>query len=67
MTKIPSLALLIAGELLLAYGMSLSSPVSSPLGQALGGSPGTRGPWLIAGGIAGIITGAARLAYRRVP
>jgi Protein of unknown function (DUF3185) len=67
MTKIPSLALLIAGELLLAYGLSLSSPVSSPLGQALGGAPGAKGPWLIAGGIAGIISGAAGLAYRRAP
>jgi hypothetical protein len=65
MTKVPSLALLIAGELLLAYGLSLSSPASSPLGQALGGTPGTKGPWLSAGGIAGIITGATRLAYRR--
>jgi hypothetical protein len=63
MTKIPSLALLIAGELLLAYGLSLSSPVPSPLGAA----PGTGGPWLIAGGIAGIVTGAAGLAYRRAP
>ncbi len=67
MAKIPSLALLIAGELVLAYGLSLSSPVSSPLGQGPGGGPGIAGPWIIAGGVVGIIAGAAGLAFRRAP
>jgi hypothetical protein len=67
MAKIPSLAVLIAGELLLAYGLNASSPILSSLGQVANSAPGYRGPWLIAGGIVGIVTGAAGLAYRRAP
>jgi hypothetical protein len=65
MTKIPSIALLIAGELLLAYGLSASSSLSSPLNEVVGVTPARSGPWLIACGLLGIATGAAALAHRR--
>lgn len=65
MNKIPSLALLVAGVLLLAYGLNASNSVSSSLGQALSGAPSNRSIWLIAGGIFGIVTGGFGLLYRR--
>jgi hypothetical protein len=67
MTKIPSLAMIVAGVLLLAYGLNASNTVLSSLGQAMSGAPSNRSILLIAGGIFGIVAGGFGLLYRRAP
>jgi hypothetical protein len=67
MSKIPSIALLTAGIILLVYGLDASNSVSSSLSQAVNGAPTNKSIWLIATGVIGIISGGFGLFFRRAP
>jgi hypothetical protein len=62
--KIPPIALLIAGVLVLAYGMSLLTAVTR-IGESVDGASTVRGILVGAGGVAGIVAGCVGLAFRR--
>ncbi|WP_414661585.1 DUF3185 family protein [Horticoccus sp. 23ND18S-11] len=65
MSKIPSLAFLIVGVVLLIFGINASDSVSSSVTEAVTGAPANKTIWLIALGIIGIIAGGAGLVMRR--
>ncbi len=67
MYKIPSIALLVAGIILLVYGLDASNSVSSSITQAVSGTPTNKSIWLIATGVIGIISGGFGLFFRRAP
>jgi hypothetical protein len=59
MTKPLSLALLIAGIVLIAYGVSSSNSVGSSFSRLFTGSPTDKAVWLMIGGIAAAAAGLA--------
>lgn len=61
MNKAISLALVVAGVILLGYGVSASDSVSSDLSRAFTGSPTDRTIWLLVGGAVAAAVGAAGL------
>ena len=65
MSKIPSLAFLIVGVVLLIYGINASDSVSSSVTEAVTGAPSNKTIWLIVLGIIGIVAGGAGLLLRR--
>jgi len=67
MSKIPALALLIDGVILLFYGINASNSVSSSISQTFNGSPSNKSIWLIAIGVIGIISGGFGMFFRRAP
>jgi LPXTG-motif cell wall-anchored protein len=67
MSKIPSIAFLIIGILLLIYGLDASNSVSSSVSNAVTGSPTDKSIWLIVLGVLGIISGGFGLFFRRSP
>ncbi|HEY5227350.1 MAG TPA: DUF3185 family protein [Opitutaceae bacterium] len=67
MTKIPSIALLTVGIILLVYGLDASNSLSSSVTQAVNGAPTDKSIWLIALGIIGILSGGFGLFFRRSP
>jgi divalent metal cation (Fe/Co/Zn/Cd) transporter len=67
MTKIPSIALLVVGVILLVYGLNASNSFSSSVSQAVSGTPTDKSIWLIAVGVIGIVAGGVGLFFRRTP
>jgi len=67
MSKIPSIALLIAGVILLVYGLNASDSLSSSVTNAVSGTPTDKSIWLIVLGVIGVVAGGAGLIYRRSP
>jgi LPXTG-motif cell wall-anchored protein len=67
MSKIPSIAFLIIGIVLLVYGIDASNSVSSSLSSAVTGSPTDKSIWLIVLGVLGILSGGFGLFFRRSP
>jgi LPXTG-motif cell wall-anchored protein len=67
MLKIPSIAFLVAGIILLVYGLNASNSLSSSVSHALNGAPSDKSIWLIVGGVVGILAGGAGLFFRRAP
>jgi LPXTG-motif cell wall-anchored protein len=67
MTKIPSIAFLTAGIILLVYGLNASNSLSSSVTQAVSGAPTDKSIWLIVLGLIGILSGAFGLFFRRTP
>ncbi len=67
MSKIPALALLVVGVILLVYGINASNSVSSSISQTFNGSPSNKSIWLIAIGVIGIISGGFGMFFRRSP
>jgi LPXTG-motif cell wall-anchored protein len=67
MSKIPSIAFLIIGIILLVYGLDASNSVSSSVSNAVTGSPTNKSIWLIALGVLGILSGGFGLFFRRSP
>jgi uncharacterized protein DUF3185 len=67
MTRIPSIALLVAGIILLIYGLNASDSISSSVTRAVSGTPTDKTVWLIALGVIGIIAGGVGLVFRRSP
>lgn len=65
MSKIPSFAFLIAGVLLLVFGLNASGSFSSSVTEAVTGAPSDKAIWLIVLGIIGIVTGGVGLFWRR--
>lgn len=62
MNKIISLALLIAGIVLIIYGISAADSVGSDVSRFFTGNPTDRTIWLLLGGIVAAAVGAAGLA-----
>ena len=67
MSRIPSIALLVAGIILLVYGLNASSSISSSVSRAVSGTPTDKTVWLIALGVIGIIAGGFGLVFRKAP
>ena len=67
MNKIPSIAFLAVGIILLVYGLNASSSISSSMTNAVSGSPTDKSIWLIALGVIGILSGGFGLFVRRSP
>jgi Protein of unknown function (DUF3185) len=67
MTKVPSIAFLAAGIILLVYGLNASNSLTSSVTQAVSGSPTDKSIWLIVLGVIGILTGSFGLFFRRTP
>jgi LPXTG-motif cell wall-anchored protein len=57
MTKVFSIALLIAGIVLLVYGLDASNSFSSSVSRTVNGSPTDKTIWLIVLGIIGLVAG----------
>jgi len=67
MPKAIALIFLVAGIVLLVFGINASHSVSSSVTQAVSGTPTDKSIWLIVGGIAGIIVGGFSLILSRQP
>jgi len=65
MSKIPSVAFLIIGIILLVYGLDASNSFSSSVSNAVTGSPTNKSIWLIVLGVLGILSGGFGLFFRR--
>jgi LPXTG-motif cell wall-anchored protein len=65
MSKIPSVAFLIIGIILLVYGLDASNSFSSSVSNAVTGSPTNKSIWLIVLGVVGILSGGFGLFFRR--
>lgn len=61
MNKGISLALVIVGIILMAWGMNASESLSSGVSRFFTGSPTNKAMWLIIGGIAAVLLGLANL------
>ncbi len=59
MNKAVSIALLIAGVVLIVYGISASNSVGSGFSRMITGSPTDKTIWLLVGGAAAAIVGLA--------
>ena len=59
MNKAIGLALLVVGVVLLVYGIDASNSVSSSVSRTFTGSPTDKTMWMLLGGIAAVIVGAA--------
>jgi hypothetical protein len=64
MNKPISLVLLVAGISLLIYGVSASDSLSSDFSRFFTGSPTDKTMWLLIGGAAAAVAGAAGLLFR---
>jgi LPXTG-motif cell wall-anchored protein len=67
MSKIPALAFLIVGVVLLVFGFNASESVASEVSNAVTGTPTDKSIWLIALGALGVLTGGVWLFVRRSP
>ena len=61
MTKIPSLALLIGGIVLIVFGINSNNSVGSDFSRFFTGSPTDKSIWLLIGGIIAAVVGAGGL------
>lgn len=61
MSKPISLALLIIGAVLLAFGVSATEAFASEVSEAVSGSPTDKAIWLLVGGIAALVVGGLGL------
>jgi hypothetical protein len=64
MNKIISLVLLVIGISLLAYGINASDSIGSDFSRFFTGSPTDKTMWMIIGGAAASVVGAAGLLFR---
>ncbi|HEY1763311.1 MAG TPA: DUF3185 family protein [Opitutaceae bacterium] len=67
MSRLFSVVLLVAGIVLLVYGLDASNSVSSSVSQAVSGTPSNKSIWLIVIGVIGILSGGCGLFLRRAP
>jgi hypothetical protein len=65
MSKIPSIAFLVVGILLLVYGINASNSVTSSITQSVTGTPTDKSIWLIVLGVIGIVSGGVGIFFRR--
>ena len=59
MSRAIGLALLVAGVVLIVFGINASHSLTSHLSQTFSGAPTNKTVWLLIGGIAAAIVGAA--------
>jgi energy-converting hydrogenase Eha subunit C len=64
MNKIISLALLVGGIILIVYGANASDSIGSSFSRFFTGSPTDKAIWMLIGGAAAAIFGAAGLVLR---
>ena len=67
MSKIPSIAFLIVGVILLVYGLNASDSFSSSVSNVVSGTPTDKSIWLIVLGVIGVVAGGVGLIFRRSP
>lgn len=67
MSKFISLALIVAGVVLLVYGLDSSDSAASSVTRAVSGTPTDKTIWLIALGAVGVIAGGCGIFTRRAP
>ncbi len=67
MAKLISLALIVAGMVLLVCGLDSSDSVSSSVTRAVSGTPTDKTIWLICLGVVGVIAGGCGIFTRRAP
>ena len=65
MSKIPALAFLVVGAVLLFYGFNASGSVASEVSKSITGTPIDKSIWLIALGALSALTGVIGLFIRR--
>ena len=65
MNKITSLALFVAGIVLLVFGLYCSDSSASEISLTFTGSPTVKSFWLIVLGVIGLISGGAGLFFGR--
>ena len=65
MNKALSLAILIAGVVLLAFGFNASDSLASETKEVFTGTPTDKSMWLIVLGILGVIVGGLGVLFRR--
>ncbi len=65
MSRIPSIAFLVVGVILLVFGLNAADSVSSSVSNAVTGAPTDKSIWLIALGAIGILAGGAGLVFSR--
>jgi hypothetical protein len=61
MNKIPAIALLIVGILLIVYGINASNSVGSSFSRLFTGAPTDKSLWLLIGGAVAALLGAGGL------
>ena len=61
MNKILSLVFLVAGAVLLVYGLNASESVASNVSEAVTGNPTDRSMWLVVLGAVGVVAGGVGL------
>jgi hypothetical protein len=64
MNKVIYIALLVAGVVLIVYGISASNSLSSDFSRFFTGSPTDKSIWLLIGGVVAAIVGAGGLIWR---
>jgi hypothetical protein len=67
MPRIASIAIFVAGIILLVYGLNASDSVSSSVSRAVNGAPTDKTVWLIALGSIGVVAGGFGLVFRKAP
>ncbi len=67
MNKIVFVILLVAGVILLVYGINAANSVSSCVSKAVTGTPTDRSIWFIVLGVIGIVAGGLGLVFKRSP
>jgi len=63
MNKITSLALLIAGVVLLVFGLNSADSAASSISEVFTGAPTDKSIWLIVLGTIGLLSGAAGIFF----
>ena len=69
MNKAIGIALLVAGVILIVYGINGSNSISSNISQTFTGSPTNKTVWLLVGGCVSAIVGLALafMGFKNVP
>ena len=65
MSKLISLVLLVAGIVLLVWGISATESFSSDLSRLFNGTPTDKALWLLLGGVVAILAGLPGLRSRK--
>lgn len=65
MPKVPSIAFLIVGVILLGFGLNAANSVSSEVSEVVSGAPTDKSIWLIVLGVIGIVSGGLGLLLGR--
>jgi len=67
MNKISSLAILVAGVILLIFGLNSAESIASETNELVTGAPTDKSIWLIVLGVIALISGGVSFFFRRSP